>query len=332
MTSLEQSPGMQQDTQQDTLQIDLKRFGDWTSWSSWLVLLALLPFSALSIAGFVWLPAWLWGGNFLRNLIVLTAAYFVLLPVVFIPGLNWLQIKLIAPDSRSPTSQERARLRPAWQAVLKRVGKGSNRRYQLRVVDSDCPNAYAGGGRLVIITSLALQLLPQPELEAVLSHELGHHSGMHPIVLLANSWITRPIVWFHSLLRIIHGLSISIVSLARDGWIKLFLLIVLLVPRAVLGLLSLVWKAATLVLLFFGRQAEHQADATAVRLGYGHNLIQAFYTMEAGESGAGAPGQSAAGQPAAGQPAAGFRDRWESHPPTTKRVQKIRRALATAGS
>ncbi len=336
----------QQTAQQPNQRIDLKRFGDWTSWSSWLILLGMLPFSALSIAGFAWLPALLMPGGFLRNLTVLVAAYFALLPVVFIPGMNWLQIKLIAPDSRPLTGEERSRLRPAWQALLSRVGKGGNRRYQLRVIDSDNLNAYAGGGRLVIITSLALRALAQPELEAVLSHELGHHAGMHPIVVLANSWLTRPIVWFHSLLRLVHDLLITVINHTPDGWIRIILLVVLLVPRAVLGALSLVWRVATLLLLFFGRHAEHQADATAVKLGYGHDLISALNTLQdavASQNGFGrahVSGTHEAGTYETGthETEAGLKEvrmvvvknRWDTHPPTSKRLQKITRALATS--
>ncbi len=308
--------------------VDLKRFGDWTSWLSWLILLVILPFSALSIAGIAWLPAvvWaVWDGSFLRNLILLTVGYFALLPIVFVPGLDWLQIKLIAPDSRAPTPQERSHLRPAWQAVLRRVGKGGNRRYLLRVVDSDEMNAYAGGGRLVIVTSLALRLLRQSELEAVLSHELGHHAGMHPIVLLVTSWFKRPIIWFHSLLRIVHDLLIWAINTTSRRWLSLVLLVISLAPRAVLGLLAFVYKAATLVLLFFGRQAEHQADATAVKLGYSQPLIQALNTFE-GATGSQQSGEAYdAALEKAGLPAR--KTRWDTHPPIARRVQKIMRAM-----
>ncbi len=316
----QQVPRHQTSLQPDR-RIDLKRFGDWTSWSSWLILLGILPFSALSIAGLAWLPALFIPGDFLRNLIALIAVYFALLPIVFIPGLNWLQIKLIAPDSRTLTGEERSRLRPAWQAVLSRVDKGGSRHYQLRVIDSDNVNAYAGGGRLVILTSFALRVLARPELEAVLSHELGHHAGMHPIVCLANGWLTRPIVWFHSLLRVVHDLLVFVINLS-DGWVRGILLVVLLVPRTVLEVLSLVWKTATLLLLFLGRHAEYQADTTAVKLGYGHSLISALSTMENV-----AINQNSTDPSLSEMQSIVVKSRWDTHPPTAMRLEKITRAI-----
>lgn len=303
--------------------VNLGRFGDWTSWFSWLILLLLLPFSVLSVAGFTWLPALLLPGDFLHNLLLLTAIYFAVLPIVFIPGFDWLQIKLCAPDSRQPTPQERSHLRPAWAKVQRRVGKDLSRQYTLLVVDSDNLNAYAGGGRLMVVTTQALCALEPDELEAVLSHELGHHVGMHPVVLLAQAWLTRPILWFHTLLRLIYACLAGITKMT-SGYIWVALTIVTLVPRCALEMLSNIYRFATWTLRFFGRHAEYQADLTAVQLGYGPVLIEALDFMRAFDD-------EDEVQPDSRR-LTRFKQRvpeilWSTHPPTTKRIKRIKERL-----
>lgn len=37
--------------------------------------------------------------------------------------------------------------------------------------------------------------MPDAVLPGVLAHELGHHVGLHPIVLCLEVWFMRPIIW-----------------------------------------------------------------------------------------------------------------------------------------
>ena len=94
--------------------VDFGRLGDWTSWSSLLVLLLLAPLTALCLAPFVAVAAAVLPGGFDLWMIL----YFAALPLLFVPGLGFLQVRLVCPESRKPTADELARLMPLWDSVL----------------------------------------------------------------------------------------------------------------------------------------------------------------------------------------------------------------------
>ena len=293
--------------------VDFGRVGDWTSWSSLGVLLLLAPLTALCLVPFAFVVSEVLPGSFRLWMIL----YFAALPVVLVPGVEFLQVRLVCPGSRKPTPDELARLMPRWDRVLARVGKGKRRRHRLRVSNDQRINAAAGGGSLVIVTTRALTSLPDNQLEAVLAHEFGHHVGFHPIMLLAQQWLARPLDWAARLSVAVHNLL---------GWLTrwrvhplAFVLVwaaILLIRLALLALDAIV-KAATLVLLFLGRRAEYNADTVATKLGYGHPLIAALAEMER-------QGETALADQQAPIPLSPF---WDTHPPTPNRIAKIREAL-----
>ena len=98
--------------------VDFGRLGDWTSWSSLLVLLLLAPLTALCLTPFVFVASEVLPGGFWLWMIL----YFAALAVVLIPGLEFLQVWLICPQSRKPSPQELARLTPLWDRMLGRCG------------------------------------------------------------------------------------------------------------------------------------------------------------------------------------------------------------------
>ena len=296
--------------------VDFSRFGDWTSWSSALVLVALAPVTLVCLGFFVLVVDAVLPGSFGLWLIL----YFATLPVVLIPGLEFLQVWLIGRRSRRPTPEELSVLEPAFQDVLSRVGRGSKRRYRLRIVDSDNLNAFAGGGSLVMVTTSALQTLPDGQLRAVLAHELGHHAGMHPLVLLAQGWMYLPIAVFAWLSAKLHNLLAWITGLRMHWGLFLFLIVTALFLRLMLFILWLVLKLADIILVFFGRRAEYRADDMAVALNYGNSLEQALMTMEGTH-------------PAEPEPAgvgSWFTNLERTHPPTAKRIERIRETMAAS--
>ena len=295
--------------------VDLRRLGDLTSWSSMLVLLLLVPLTALCLAPFVLVAAEVLPGSFDVWMIL----YFAALPLVFIPGLEWVQVRLVCPESRKPTPHEVARLMPLWDSVLARVGKGKKRRYRLRLSDDLRINAAAGGGSLVIVTTRALNELPDNQLEAVLAHEFGHHVGFHPIVLLAQQWLARPLDWAARLSGAVHNLLAWLTRWRMPLVLRLLVWAGVLLMRLALLALDAVVKIASLVLLFFGRQAEYNADAVATRLGYGDYLIDALAVMESQDA-------MASSQEQAPAPVSRF---WDTHPPTSKRIARIRDSISS---
>ena len=296
--------------------VNFSWFGDWTSWSSALVLVALLPITGACLWPMAAIVAAVLPGS--TDLWLLL--YFVALPVVLIPGLEFLQVWLIGRGTRRPTAEEQAVLEPAFEDVLSRLGRGSKRRYRLRVIDDDNLNAAAGGGSLVMVTTRAVHTLPDDQLKAVLAHELGHHAGLHPLVLLAQGWMYLPIsivAWlsakFHNVLAWITGL--------RMHWgVYLFLMGAALFLRLMLLILGLVLRLANLILVFFGRRAEYRADDMGVALGYGESLEQALRTIEG----------TVQAQPEPSGVGSWLTNLESTHPPTAKRIERIRKTMAAS--
>ena len=95
--------------------------------------------------------------------------------------------------TRWPTRDERVRLDTAWRSVLQAAGLPA-RRYVLAVLPADELNAFACGGHLVVVTSLAIEALPRDELAGVLAHELSHHLGFHTVALTIAQWLSVPVL------------------------------------------------------------------------------------------------------------------------------------------
>lgn len=293
--------------------VDLGRLGDWTSWSSLLVLLLLAPLTALCLTPFVFVASEVLPGGFWMWM----ALYFLAFAVVLVPGLEFLQVWLVCPRSRKPSPEELARLAPLWERVLGCVGKGKRRRYRLRVDDDHRINAAAGGGSLVIVTTRALYGLPDSQLEAVLAHEFGHHVGFHPIMLLLQQWMARPLGWAERLSVAVHNLLAWLSGWRMHPLAFVLVWAAILAIRAALLVLDAIVKAATLLLLFLGRQAEYKADTVATTLGYGRPLIAALAEIESQHG-------AALAQQRASVPTSSF---WDTHPPTAQRVARIHEAL-----
>ena len=273
------------------------------------MLLALAPVTIVCLLPLAWAAAAMLPGGVL----VWIAAYFAVIPLAMIPGFGFLQVWLVGGGTRKPAAAEHARLAPAWQSVRARVGKGGRRRWRLRVIDTDDVNAAAAGGSLVMVTSYALRALGEAELRAVLAHELGHHVGLHPITLMAQSWLMRPIVWADWLTVRIHNAVGRVMNLSRMHMVVLILLLaVQLALRALAFVLQLIVMAAAAILRFFQRKAEHRADGTAVALGFGEGLLSALGRFEHAHP--------------AGQ--AGRRHQWsDTHPSPRSRIARIRRQM-----
>ena len=295
--------------------VDLRPLGDWTSWSSLLVLLLLVPLTGLCLAPFVFVVSGVLPGSFDLWMIL----YFAALPLALVPGLEFLQVRLVCPDSRKPMPDESARLLPLWDRVLARVGKGKRRRYRLRVADDHRINAAAGGGSLVIVTTHALNELPDRQLEAVLAHEFGHHVGLHPIVLMAQQWLAWPLDWASRLSVAVHKLLAWLTRWPMPLLLRVLVWTVVLLIRLALLALDAIVKIAALVLLFLGRHAEYHADAVATELGYGGELVEALSKMENHD----AMDRSLEPVPVPVSPL------WDTHPPTSKRLNRIRNLMAT---
>jgi Zn-dependent protease with chaperone function len=206
---------------------------------------------------------------------------------------------------RAATAGEEARVEPLLARACAAAGIPRSR-LMLRMEDSNAINAYATAGHLVCVTTGALRL-PDPQLEAVLGHELGHHSELHPAISALTWWLQLPAVPLRALLgalrRLVGRVTARVGGLARPIGVVLLVLLWLVAFQ----LLWLVWVADVLA-AFVARRTEFAADARAVEFGYGPQLLEAYATLGA----------------AAAAPKTRLQRLTDFHPPMVERIERIR--------
>lgn len=182
---------------------------------------------------------------------------------------------------RRPNPVESNRLGPAWESVCRSAGVDPAG-YVLLVQEATHLNAFAAGGRVVAVTTAALELRPE-RLAAVLAHELGHHLAAHTTVSMLAWWFALPargVAWLvRQVLRLV-------VSIARTGDLvgvlgAILLALALLSGLAYLSLWLILMPFVSPLLAWAARVGEYRADRIAARLGYGAELVGVLRTWVA---------------------------------------------------
>jgi Zn-dependent protease with chaperone function len=269
----------------------------------------ILPFCLLALL-LVWLLVRLaWDVPFWQ----FALGYFIAGVLLFVRPVQALVLTPLF-GARRPTRSERAVVEPLWRQ-LARHNDLPTERYILRVLPLEEVNAFACGGHLVVVTTFAIEELPERELAGVLAHELSHHLGMHTVALTIRHWLSLPVVL---LARIGFGLE-NVATAATNafasgspgltaaGRVGSALLTVLAWPF--LAALYLADAVGNVV----GHGSEFQADRRAVRMGYGRHLAAALRrVIDLG----------------GGRRSIGWRERLAaSHPPARTRVARIEAML-----
>jgi len=212
---------------------------------------------------------------------------------------------------RTPSPDESARVEPLLARACRSAGI-DRERLVLMAEDSSAINAYATAGHLVCFTTGALRL-PDAQLEAVLAHELGHHSELHPWISAFTWWLQLPAVPLKALLaalrRAIGGTAARLGGLARPIGVVLLVLLWIVTIQV----LWLVWVADVLA-AWIARRTEFAADARAVEFGYGPALLEAYAKVGAPE-----------------QPKGRLARIVDFHPPMSQRVARVREAMSGLG-
>jgi Zn-dependent protease with chaperone function len=227
-----------------------------------------------------------------------------------------IQAVVLTPlfGARRPTWQELRIIEPLWRRIA-RFNELPADRYMLRVLPLEELNAFACGGHLVVVTTFAIEELPEHELAGVLAHELSHHLGMHTVALTIRHWLSLPVVL---LARIGFGLE-NVATAATNAFASNSpsLTAVGRVGSALLTVMA--WPflaalyAADAVGNVVGHSSEFQADRRAVRMGYGRNLAAALRRVIAYGG---------------GRRSVGWRERLAAtHPPARTRVARIEAML-----
>lgn len=270
---------------------------------------SLVPFWLLAMV-VVWLPLrWLWQVPFW----VVPVGWLAIGLLLLVPP---IQIGVLSAflGARAPAPEEVAVIQPIWRD-LALVANLPQYRYSVRVIDSDELNAFACGGRLLVVTSFALEELTAREMSGVLAHELSHHLGLHTAALTVGHWLSVPIV---VLARIGFFLQ-NVARAATDSFVQHSAALTALgrVVAALLTAVSWVFLAALYasdaLSNLVGRSAEFEADRRAVRMGYGQALADALRAVI---------------RLGGGERPVGWRARLStSHPPARTRVARIEAML-----
>lgn len=183
---------------------------------------------------------------------------------------------------REPTGSERSGLRRPWRSLLDRAGL-PDERYRLMVTDSDDLNACTSVRGIVAVTTHAASL-PAPHLEAVLAHELGHQRGLQALPVFVATHLTVPSRILCWVLRTVWSPVVPMwkraVAWQRPiGFVLVFLLVAVAASVTLLAALpaALAYAAAALHRLS-KTSTDHDADAYAVHLGLGPDLLTAVET------------------------------------------------------
>jgi STE24 endopeptidase len=172
---------------------------------------------------------------------------------------------------------------------------------ELYVQSARAPNAYAAGGRSVVVTSGAVEdyksgRLPEEQLVAVLVHELGHHALGATRTMLLVSWLTAPWRMARSLLSdlasvlagrqsrrgaliaVVVGLAVAVTRTLRQGqWMV----------GGVLVFVGLAGVLCPLAAAAISRRAELAADRFAADHGLALELAAAVHALDDGHRSAG---------------------------------------------
>ena len=193
----------------------------------------------------------------------------------------------------------------------------------IAIAPSEQPNAFATGRNqnhaVVCVTSGILQLVSTRELEGVIAHELAHIKHRHMLVGTVAATVAGAIAMLASIAK--WGLFLGGRGRRSDGGGNLFVMIAAMIIAPM---------AAAIIQMMISRSNEFQADATAARITSDpEGLASALQKIESYAQKIPMQVNPAAAQLAIINPLAGSaRDTmsrlFSTHPPTEKRVAKLR--------
>ena len=237
-----------------------------------LPVIALLPAWFVSVT-VIWLPVAAFTNINLFNFALVA---FLSSGLVFLRSVQSVILTRLI-GTRAPTHAEIARLEAPWKAVLQ-ANHQPRSTFLITVLDSDEVNAFACGGHLVVVSSFALQYLPEAELRGVLAHELSHHLGSHTVLLAVGQWLSVPIILLGRIGIFFQNLAQAATNTIGGGSPALEVIgfVIVSFVRAIalifLSTLTVSQKIGNLV----GRNTEYDADRRVVRMGFGRDLANAL--------------------------------------------------------
>jgi Zn-dependent protease with chaperone function len=187
---------------------------------------------------------------------------------------------------RLPVLEEGKRLRDCLADVLKNAG--CQKKFGLRISESDAPEAFACGGNVIAISKPLMNELTDDELKGILAHELGHLVSGD--LLISRAFVTAGLLP-EAVYRLVCLISMILKKLALFmllialALLAVFLFLfffkpLLLMPVIAAGLFLITFSVLNRLfhwlLLALSRQCEYRQDAYAHKLGHGAGLRDAL--------------------------------------------------------
>ncbi len=189
---------------------------------------------------------------------------------------------------------------------------------EVGVFDSPQPNAFATGARrdaaLVAVSTGLLQHMNEPEVQAVLGHEVSHIANGDMVTLTLIQGVVNTFVIFLS--RILGNIIDRTFFRSDDGRGPAYFISVI-ASEIVLGFL------ASMIVLAFSRWREFRADRGGAQLAGTRNMIAALEALRSAHEPL--PSQQFANFGIASGPAvSGLKRLFMSHPPLEERIAALR--------
>ena len=194
------------------------------------------------------------------------------------------------------------------------------RRPEVAIYDSPDVNAFATGptrnNALVAVSTGLLSRLSEPEVEAVLGHEVSHVANGDMVTLTLLQGVVNTFVIFLS--RIV-GFIVDRVLLRNERGTGPGFFLASLVAQILLGIL------ASMIVMWFSRRREFRADAGGAKLAGRDSMIRALQGLQRSTQPAQLP-EAMRAFGISGRRVSRFGRLFMSHPPLEERIAALQRA------
>ena len=243
-----------------------------SAFSAVIPVIALLPAWIVSTSFFWWCFSLIFSVNFfIFHCVVALGAGLMF----FLPAQRLLVVRLLG--TRMPNTQEMERLAPIIKIVAQSA-RLHTPRFIVAIDESSDINAFACGGHILVVSSYAVQHLSDAELTGVVAHEMSHHLGAHTVALSIGQWFSFPIIACARLGFFLQGTALRIEKflVQRHQYFRVPSKIITSLFAATAWIFQASLVSAHLLNNIVGKNAEFQADARAVSLGFGKQLSAAL--------------------------------------------------------
>jgi len=189
---------------------------------------------------------------------------------------------------------------------------------EVGIFDSPDPNAFATGwnrnAALVAVSTGLLQHMTQDEVEAVVGHEISHVANGDMVTLTLIQGVVNTFVVFLS--TVIGHLIDRVVFKTQQGHGPAYY-IVSMVAQVLLSIL------ATMIVMWFSRYREFEADAGGARLAGNRKMADALRRLQTATEPRDLPSGEFAAFGISGGIGAGLKRLFMSHPPLEERIAAL---------